>query len=369
VADVAVVETLTLPNWLTDPALRDEAVELYEEALEQPIQKERWKYTRVKRITGLRDCPANRPEISGHEQKGVLVTENPAHLDLASLVSIQRAPEAFAQLCKQPLLHIGVSESLSKPLQLRHQSSSWPIIVDVAPNAHVALTEEYDSDEEQQQTLWLRLGPNSRVTHARNSFGTAAVHWQFVSVQAQAHSCYQLHNHALASPLRRQDTQIQLVGEGAEAELNCAAMVAERLNLDQQITIEHIGVQTSSRQRVHNIVSDRGQSTFNGRIHIHSGGRKSNATLSNRNIGLGTNATINTKPELEIYNDDVSCAHGATIGRLDDNHLFYLCSRGVKPAAARRLLCEGFLNQCVDGPLAESAESALIAPLQEVRMA
>ena len=145
-------------------------------------------------------------------------------------------------------------------------------------------------------------------------------------------------------------------------------MVAERLNLDQQITIEHINPHTTSRQRVHNIVADRGKSTFNGRIHIHEGAKNSDAQLSNKNLGLGANATINTKPELEIYNDDVSCAHGATIGQLDDNQLFYLCSRGVAPAVARRLLCEGFLQQCVDGPLADAAGPALVAPLQDMEM-
>jgi Fe-S cluster assembly protein SufD len=233
----------------------------------------------------------------------------------------------------------------------------------------MTLTEEYDQDCDQQQTMWLRLGSGSDVTHARNSFGGAALHWQFVSVQVQANGYYRMHNHALASQLRRQDTQIQLIGSGAHADLNSAVMVAERLNLDQQITIEHASAHTYSRQRVHNIVADRGKSTFNGRIHIHEGAKKSDAQLSNKNLGLGANATINTKPELEIYTDDVSCAHGATIGQLDNNQLFYLCSRGVAPEVARRLLCEGFLQQCVDGPLAEIAGSALVAPLHDMAMA
>ena len=368
-ADLDVVEPITLPNWLTDTPLGEGAIGRYERALARPSHRERWKYTRVKKITGLRSLPAIRPDLSGHEQAGIVVTENPDHLDLADLVSIQRAPEAFAQLCTQPLLHIAVSADLSQPLHLSYRGSSWPVIIDAAPNVKLTLTEAYESDQAQQQTLWLRLGANSLVTHARNSFYSTALHWQFVSVQAHAHSHYRLHNHALASSLRRQDTQIQLVGDGAHAELNSAVMVAERLNLDQQITIEHIGAQTSSHQRVHNIIADRGQSTFNGRIHIHNGAKKSNAQLSNKNIGLGASATINTKPELEIYNDDVSCAHGATIGRLDDSQLFYLCSRGVAPAAARRLLCEGFLHQCVDGPLADTARPALIGPLRDMSMA
>ena len=84
-------------------------------------------------------------------------------------------------------------------------------------------------------------------------------------------------------------------------------MVAERLNLDQQITIEHINPHTTSRQRVHNIVADRGKSATVAAF-IHEGAKNSDAQLSNKNLGLGANATINAKPELEIYNDDVSCA-------------------------------------------------------------
>ena len=367
-ADLETHEPLDLPGWLNDTALAKDPVESYQRALARPARRELWKYTPAHKITELRQLPAIQPSLSGHEQAGVTVTANPSNLDLADLISIQRAPEAFAQLCKQPLLHIAVTADLAQPLSLHHQGNSWPVIIDVAPSISMTLIEDCEQDHDQQQTLWLRLGANSAVTHARNSFATTALHWQFVSVQVHTDGQYRLHNHALASTLRRQDTQIQLVGRGAHAELTSAVMVAERLNLDQQITIEHINAHTTSRQRVHNIVADRGKCTFNGRIHIHEGAKSSDAQLSNKNLGLGANATINTKPELEIYNDDVSCAHGATIGQLDDNQLFYLCSRGVAPTVARRLLCEGFLQQCVDGPLADTAGSALVAPLQDMEM-
>ena len=368
-ADLETHEPLDLPGWLNDTALAKDPVESYQRALARPARRELWKYTPAHKITELRQLPAIQPSLSGHEQAGVTVTANPSNLDLADLISIQRAPEAFAQLCKQPLLHIAVTADLAQPLSLHHQGNSSPVIIDVASGVRMTLTEEYDNDCDQQQTMWLRLGTKSEVTHARNTFSGAALHWQFVSVQVQANGRYRMHNHALASKLRRQDTQIQLIGSGAHADLNSAVMVAERLNLDQQITIEHASAHTHSRQRVHNIVADRGKSTFNGRIHIHEGAIKSDAQLSNKNLGLGANATINTKPELEIYTDDVSCSHGATIGQLDNNQLFYLCSRGVAPGIARRLLCEGFLQQCVDGPLAEIAGPALVAPLHDMGMA
>ena len=102
---------------------------------------------------------------------------------------------------------------------------------------------------------------------------------------------------------------------------------------------------------------------FNGRIHIHHGADGSDALLSNRNLSLNPGAEINTKPELEIYTDDVRCAHGATVGQLSEESLFYLRSRGVNESAARALLCSGFLRECISGALTEQMREQVSARL------
>mgnify|MGYP005686994099 FL=1 len=142
-------------------------------------------------------------------------------------------------------------------------------------------------------------------------------------------------------------------------------MISGKLALDQQVTLEHLVANGKSKQVVHNIVADGGKCTFNGRIHIHEDANGTDATLANKNLGLGKNATINTKPELEIYTDDVTCAHGATIGQLSDQELFYLTSRGISPESAQALLSEGFLRQCTQGPLAEAALPILINAIKQ----
>lgn len=365
-ADLSAQKHLNVPSWISSGATASEdSAKSYQNALGSPLHREVWKYTPAQKILALSSLAAQHPTLSGHQQSGVEVAEQPV-TDVADIFSIHRAPEAFAHLCSHPLVYVSVTKRLEQPLQISHNASSWPIVVDVAAGVCMTLIEEYCSDSDQQQTLWLRVGRNAEVIHARNSLSATPQHWQFLSVQINANGHYSLHNHAVASSLRRQDTQIQLCGEGAVADLCGAAMIPERVSLDQQITVEHLSANTTSRQKFHNIVANKGKSTFNGRIHIHVGARKSNANLSNKNIGLGADATINTKPELEIYNDDVSCAHGATIGQLDDDQLFYLCSRGVSPAAARQLLCQGFLQQCVSGPLAQSAAVGLLEPLQDL---
>ena len=115
-----------------------------------------------------------------------------------------------------------------------------------------------------------------------------------------------------------------------------------------------------SRVSFHGIGAEKGTAVFNGRIHIHPGAPRADAVLSNRNLSLHPDAIINTKPELEIYTDDVRCAHGATVGQISEDSLFYLRSRGLSPAQAKRMLCRAFINECIEGALAEPAEAALL---------
>jgi Fe-S cluster assembly protein SufD len=107
--------------------------------------------------------------------------------------------------------------------------------------------------------------------------------------------------------------------------------------------MEHFGRATQSRQKFHALAGGRSTVTFNGRIEIHPGADGSDAALQNRNLLLTPTARVNTKPELEIHTRDVRCSHGATVGRLDPNALFYLRSRGIDAATARLLLMQAFV--------------------------
>jgi Fe-S cluster assembly protein SufD len=125
-----------------------------------------------------------------------------------------------------------------------------------------------------------------------------------------------------------------------------------------------MGQHGSSRQRIHGIASGKSRLTFNGRIHIHPGAQHTDARLTNRNLQLDSTAQVNTKPELEIYADDVQCAHGATVGQLDAEQLFYLRSRGISEATARAMLMQGFLADCLpEGELGEQIGRLLDAEL------
>jgi Fe-S cluster assembly protein SufD len=203
------------------------------------------------------------------------------------------------------------------------------------------------------------------VQHSRNALDNAPSHWQYLNVRLQAGAQYQLNNHVAGCGSRRQDIHIIMDGQGAEATLVSAGKVDGKMALDQQVTLEHRQPRGQSKQTVHNIVANGGKCTFNGRIHIHEGAAGTDAQLSNKNLGMGEHATINTKPELEIYTDDVSCSHGATVGTISQDALFYLTSRGIDRTAAEALLSQGFLRQCIDGPLADQALTALVGGARE----
>ena len=142
-------------------------------------------------------------------------------------------------------------------------------------------------------------------------------------------------------------------------------LVEANSHLDQQFIMEHRAPDTFSRQKFHGIGAGKGTTVFNGRIHIHPDSPGSDAGLVNKNLALHPEATINTKPELEIYTDDVKCSHGATVGQLAEDSIFYLRSRGLSRDEARILLCRAFLSSCIDGVLTQEVTEVLLRNLAE----
>jgi Fe-S cluster assembly protein SufD len=112
--------------------------------------------------------------------------------------------------------------------------------------------------------------------------------------------------------------------------------------------VEHAQPQCSSRQFYNGILDDRARGVFHGRIVVHKDAQKTDAKQTNRNLLLSDDARIDTKPQLEIYADDVKCTHGATIGQIEEEQLFYLRTRGIEETSARNLLLYAFAAECLD---------------------
>jgi Fe-S cluster assembly protein SufD len=156
------------------------------------------------------------------------------------------------------------------------------------------------------------------------------------------------HSVLLGGGLVRNNVHPVLAGEGAECLINGLFVGNGRQHLDNYMLVEHASPHCNSRQFYNGILDDHSHGVFHGRIIVHKDAQKTDAKQTNRNLLLSDNAQIDTKPQLEIYADDVKCTHGATIGQIEEDALFYLRSRGIDEASARKLLLLAFANECLD---------------------
>jgi Fe-S cluster assembly protein SufD len=156
------------------------------------------------------------------------------------------------------------------------------------------------------------------------------------------------HSLLIGGGLVRNNVHPVLTGEGGECLINGLFVGNGRQHLDNYMHVEHASPHCSSRQFYNGILDDCAHGVFHGRIVVHKDAQKTDAKQTNRNLLLSDDAQIDTKPQLEIYADDVKCTHGATIGQIEENALFYLRSRGIDETLARQILLLAFAGQCLD---------------------
>ncbi len=152
----------------------------------------------------------------------------------------------------------------------------------------------------------------------------------------------------LGGGLVRNNVHPVLAGEGGECLINGLFIGSGRQHLDNYMLVEHPSPHCNSRQFYNGVLDGRAHGVFHGRIIVHKDAQKTDAKQTNRNLLLSDDAQIDTKPQLEIYADDVKCTHGATIGQIAEDALFYLRSRGIDEVEARRLLLQAFAGECLD---------------------
>ena len=161
------------------------------------------------------------------------------------------------------------------------------------------------------------------------------------------------HTVLLGGALVRNNVHPVLAGEGGECLINGLFMGTGRQHMDNFMLVEHASPHCDSRQFYQGILDGRSHGIFSGRIIVHKDAQKTDAKQTNNNLLLSREAQIDTKPQLEIYADDVKCTHGATIGQIDEDAIFYLRSRGIAEDAARALLLFGFANESLERMKAE----------------
>ena len=175
-------------------------------------------------------------------------------------------------------------------------------------------------------------------------------HIGFLFVRQQRDSHFISNSVALGGALARTDIHAHLHAAGATVDLNGLYIVGGKQHIDNHTRVDHLAPATYSNENYRGILGDAGRGVFNGKVVVHKDAQKIEARQSNANLLLSDDAEVDTKPELQIYADDVQCSHGATVGKLDEGMLFYLRSRAIAEDAAKSILTFAFaqevMNRC-----------------------
>jgi len=202
------------------------------------------------------------------------------------------------------------------------------------------------------------VGENSTVGHylieleSKKAFNISTLR-----VQQARSSNIRSHSVLLGGSLVRNNVHPVLAGEGCDSLINGLYMSTQRQHIDNYMKVEHASPHCDSRQLYNGVLDGRSRGVFHGRIIVHEDAQKTDAKQTNRNLLLSDHAQIDTKPQLEIYADDVKCTHGATIGQIDENALFYLRSRGISKEASRDIIMHAFTNETLESMTVDSVKN------------
>ncbi|PYS20716.1 MAG: Fe-S cluster assembly protein SufD [Acidobacteria bacterium] len=271
-----------------------------------------------------------------------------------------KVPRGIAIEAPIHLLFVGEGVTKSSP------PAAFPRIMIVAEeNSAATIIESYVSPSDDSIYLTnaivdLSLADGARVEHykiQRESMG--AFHIAATRAELGPNSAYHTTTVNFGAALSRHDIHVQMDHEGAECAVDGLYMVDGNQHADTHSTIDHRQPHCSSHQLYKGILDGKSRAVFNGKVFVRHGAQQTVAQQTNKNLLLSNEARVDTKPQLEIFADDVKCAHGAAIGQLEEDELFYLESRGINPALARNMLTYGFAEEVIEKIKIESIKREL----------
>lgn len=299
-----------------------------------------------------------KPELSKLPSEKNVVLIQQGH---AQQGHVQRAPtDAFYLLNTAHLQHgayITFSKNtLATPLQLLfiNTEKSWiqpRNIITLEANSQATLIETHVSLNEcvNNTITEICLMANAQLEYCkilREHEKTSHIGCTYVD-QA-THSKFTSHSLALTARLARSDIHVTLREPEATCYLNGLYVAQKREHIDHHTVIDHVATHCKSHEFYRGIINDKARAVFNGKVIVRPDAQKTHAEQHNHNLLLSSDAEIDTKPELEIYANDVQCAHGATIGQLDEDALFYLRARGIDETTAKQMLISAFAEEVIE---------------------
>lgn len=245
----------------------------------------------------------------------------------------------------------------------------------LSENAQATIIESYiglddDSDYFTNTVSEVCLQDNARLQHYKvQQENLRSYHIGNLRITQAANSSIETHSISLGALLARHDLHSRLNAKGAEILMNGLYMASGRQHVDNHTRVDHLQPHTRSHEIYRGVLNDHARGVFNGKVIVHKDAQKTDAVQSNANLLLSNNAEVDTKPELEIYADDVKCAHGATVGQLDEDMLFYLRSRSIDETTAKSLLTYAFAGEVIRqiklDPIRKRLEYLVIGRLPE----
>lgn len=376
----------TAQPWLAD--VRARAVEALGDQGLPTMALERWKYSNI--MPSLKGVPRDMAvaDISWRDPAGVaqplgaVLADAPSWLrDLLGRVPPGAAAYgdmglwylANAFLYDGIFVDIPADRCVDKPLELTVSGVDGMFfnpraIVRLGAGARMTLIEYVRGTGHYwgNSVAEIVLGDGAQLYHYRIQDSAAeAVYTQTTHVMLGADALYESCVLASGAGFSRNQVHCELAGPQARAVLNGVSLLRGQQLGDNTFLIEHQAPDCTSSQMVRTVLDQQARGVFQGKVHVHRAGQRTDGYQLSNALILSEGAEMDTKPELEIYADDVKCSHGATIGQVDDEALFYLRSRGIDRAAARALLIEGFLAEVVETIACENVQAACRAKIRQ----
>ena len=285
--------------------------------------------------------------------------------DLASAIAVDAGAEhPFAALnaaffADGFVLDVAPGVALERPIEIVHLASGagdaslhTRSLVNLGAGSRATIFETYAGERRYWRNdvaAW-QLGEGARLTRiALIEESAEAVHFGEVAATLGAKAKLDGFVLLLGGGTVRHEATVTIAGDNAECRIDSAFVVSGREEANILTAIDHAAIGGTTSELIKGVAAGRGHGAFQGKIIVREGAQQTDARQTSRNLILGRRAVIDTKPELEILADDVKCAHGASVGELDEAALFYLRARGIPTEEARRLLVEGFLREPIEG--------------------
>jgi Fe-S cluster assembly protein SufD len=347
------------PEWLRD--LRREAFLEFSDRGYPTVRHEDWKYTNVAPVIGSMTVGFGR---NGH---GSLKEPTSDERRLIEQFNFQRNGFTAENLARANLVSIVIDGETSETIELDSHveggSAVFPHrLITVRSGTSATLIETYSSKAANftNAAMQIVVEDNARLTHYRvQKESSDAFHYGVTEVSVGREATYNSTNINLGGKLSRHDIELKFTAEGGEAWVDGLYMLNGTQHADTHSIIDHQVPNCTSHQNYKGVLSDRSRAVFNGKVFVRENAYGTDAQQQNKNLLLSNEARVDTKPQLEIFNDDVKCSHGATVGQLEEEELFYLLTRGLPETLARNLLTYGFAEEIINKIGVEKIKSEL----------